>query len=265
MVKHHFSRVLITGTTSGLGRAFHEYYVSKNVGVIEVNRRATEEDPDRPVLHSEVLDITNPGEVFTFLMRLQRDGMLPDLFILNAGINLPDCIDGFDYQTFSKVMNINLNGALTFISAVSRLDLKGMTIATISSTSNIIPNSANLAYHLSKLNLAKVSNLLVSRDQNNYYKTVVLGPVHTNITANSPPLVGFTKLLFNLLAISPQKAAGACAKFFEGSGKTFYFTKLSVLFYFGVRFLLIFFPFLYSGTKREALLRTLPKHSSASL
>lgn len=250
MIEHHFSRVLITGTTSGLGRALHRYYASKGTDVIEVNRRAVEHEEELPVLRSEVLDITNPGEVFTFLMRLERDKMLPELFILNAGINLPDNEDIFDYQNYSKVMNINLAGAMTFISAVHRLGLKGRTMATISSTSNIIPNPSNVAYHLSKLNLKTATGLLARRDSENYYKTVVLGPVHTHIQHGSPKPTGIAGFLFDFLAVPADKAATACAGFFEGRGTVFHFTKLSLLVYSLAKVVLFFFPFLYGGKRR---------------
>lgn len=250
MVDHHFSRVLITGTTSGLGRAFHRYYASKGAQVIEVNRRALEHEEELPVLHSEVLDITNAGEVFTFLMRLQRDRILPDLFILNAGVNLLDNSGTFDYQNFSKVMNINLTGAMTFVSGIHRLGLKGRTVATISSASNIVPNPSNLSYHLSKLNLKIATQLLQKQDKQNYYKTIVLGPVHTNIQDNSPVPTGLAGLLFKFLAVQPDKAAGACAKFFEGRGTVFHFTKLSLVTYWMAKAVLNLFPFLYPQSRK---------------
>src|SRR5687767_13006443 len=127
-----FKTVLITGTTSGLGEAFKKYYLNQGAFVINVNRRA-----DSP--STFVLDITSDRQVLSFLTDLVKSEKVPDLFILNAGINRVDNMDGLDFEEFSKVMQVNLFGVLTFISAIKKLGLKNKTIATLSSTSNIIP------------------------------------------------------------------------------------------------------------------------------
>lgn len=255
MLKKYFKRVLITGTTSGLGQALHRHYASRGIEVIEVNRRAVTTEEEIPVKHSEVMDITNPGEVYSFLHRLQRNGLLPDLFILNAGTNLPDNLHHFEYANFSKVMNTNLYGVLTFVSAIQRLGLDSRTIATISSVTNIIPNPAHVGYHVSKWALKRSFELLAQKDSENSYKTVVLGPVRTKIQSHYPAAVGMQKLVLDRLIVDADESAQACATFFSTSKQTLHYPLASSMFYSFMSGLLLLFPFLYRGTQTHALPR----------
>lgn len=253
MTPTHFKRVLITGTTSGLGQALHKHYASLGTQVIEVNRRAISQEEEIPVAHSEVMDITNPGEVYSFLHRLNRNGLLPDLFVLNAGTNLADNLSHFDYANYSKVMATNLNGVLTFVSAIQRLGLKGKTIVAMSSVSNILPNAGHIGYHISKWALQRSFEMLAMRDSHNQYKTVVLGPVKTKIQSHYPPAMGLEKTILNALLVDADSTAKQCATFFQTKRSLFLYPKRTVLFYYLVKLVLLFFPFLYGGTRPTSL------------
>lgn len=250
-----FKRVLITGTTSGLGLALHKHYTGLGTEVVEVNRRAVTTEEELPVAHSEVMDITNPGEVYSFLYRLKRNGLLPDLFVLNAGTNLADNLSHFDYTNFSKVMNTNLNGVLTFTSAIQRLGLQGKTIVTVSSMTNIVPNPGHVGYHISKWALRRAFEMISEKDPGNRYKTVVLGPVKTKIQSHYPPAMGTQKLVLDRLLVGADESAKTCAQFFTTSKSTLYFPKSAAVFYFVMKVVLLFFPFLYGGTKSPSLPR----------
>ena len=83
--------VLITGTTSGLGRGLLEHYVARDVKVIAVNRRRVAELEGRyPSVRFECLDVRSGKDVESLVSGLAASGALPDLFILNAGINRAD-------------------------------------------------------------------------------------------------------------------------------------------------------------------------------
>lgn len=241
--------MLITGTTSGLGRALADQYQKRGCRVVHVNRR---QDPDQklsPQTRYEVLDITDINGVRDLLSKLESEGWSPELFILNAGINAPDHIHYFRYQRYQEILRTNLDGVLSFIGAISLSKYEGRTIAFISSTSNLVPNPAHLGYYLSKLCLKKMAPLLQSKDPRNRYKVVELGPVTTAITRNTPPLLGWQRTLFDWLKVGPETAAQACLRFFESPKSFFAYPRFAYYFYWGAKIFLTLFPKVYRGTQ----------------
>jgi NADP-dependent 3-hydroxy acid dehydrogenase YdfG len=246
-------RVLITGTTSGLGKAFLAHYSSlPGIETISVNRR---EDPvlvkTFPDTHFDKRDITRFPDVVELLNDLKSRDRLPDLFVLNAGINRRDNVKGYDFKSFDEVMRINLNGVMTFVGAISELKLRNRVVVGISSTSNIIPNPGHIAYHLSKWSIHRAFELLRRNDRMNSYKSVCLGPVHTNIMSGYPKPTGLQGKIFDGLAVDASTAVRACTRFIEGNQKVLYYPFGAALFYRFVSFALMFCPGLYKGSQES--------------
>ena len=244
-----FDRILITGTTSGLGYGFLDHYARLNKKIICVNRRHDDSlTRDFPLAKFEKLDITHFESVEKLLLRLKHQDELPDLFILNAGINKMDNAHGLDFAAFQEVMRTNLDGVMTFVAALSRLRVRGKTIAVVSSTANIVPNPRHIAYHLSKWAVERAFTILGRTDKTNCYKSVVLGPVHSRIMRHCPQPQGLQKRVFDALVIEPHGAIRACARFFERGGRVLYYPLWVCLVYAAVRVLLTFNPRIYAGT-----------------
>ena len=242
--------VLITGTTSGLGLGFLRHFAETGAKVTAVNRR---EDPEWastfPRVNFAVLDITNYSQVLGLVSKLEAEGLGPDLFILNAGINLSDNVEAFEYLNFKNVLDTNLMGVMTFVGAANQLNLAGRTLVSISSTSNIVSNPGHVGYFLSKWALVSSFSIFHDRHVGNLYKTVILGPVHTRIMRLYPPPEGFQGKLFNFLAVDVETVVRRCTRFFHGRSRVLYYPLGTCLFYLVVRALLCLFPFVYSGTK----------------
>lgn len=239
-------RILITGTTSGLGKAFAQYYLKQGHEVIAVNRRESTETRNGQMCH--VLDITDRNKVLALLELLKDSQTIPDIFILNAGINRPDHTVRFDFDTYHTSLETNLMGVMTFVAAIQDLQLKSKKVVCVSSTSNIVPNPGHMGYYISKLALHETFKLLRRRDAQNDYKTIILGPVHTNIMSGYAGPQGIQGKIFDILAVSAETAALACTEFISSSRKVFYYTKPACLFYWAVRMLLKVMPGLYVGT-----------------
>lgn len=249
----NFKRVLITGTTSGLGRAFRDYYLKQGAEVLSVNRRHLKEaDPQF------VIDITRYEEVLALLSQLKAAGRFPDLMVLNAGINKPDNQGPLAVSTFEEVWRINFSGALNFVAASQALGVSGVTFAGLSSTSNIVPNPGHLAYFLSKQGLKDAFAILKATDRANRFKTVILSPVATGIMGKYGKPKGLQGWIYDRLVVSAENAAAASARFFASDRSLFYFTKPACIFYFAVRILLKAMPSLYSGTPKESADATPP-------
>ena len=114
--------VLITGTTSGLGRGLLEHYVESEVKVISVNRRRVAElEARHPSVRFECVDVRSAQDVEVLVRGLAASGELPDVFILNAGINRLDNDETFDLPLYREVIETNLYGVLNFIGPLTQL------------------------------------------------------------------------------------------------------------------------------------------------
>ena len=87
--------ILITGTTSGIGKVFQEYFLSKNYQLISVNRLRSKL-PKIDNYQNFNIDIKNLKEVFRFITYLKNKKKIPNIFVLNAGVNIYDNIRYFD-------------------------------------------------------------------------------------------------------------------------------------------------------------------------
>ena len=83
------SIVLITGTTSGIGRGLLKFYREAGLRLITVNRREISDELHEGV-NSFVLDISNEHDVGMLFNELSETSAMPDVFVLNAGINKID-------------------------------------------------------------------------------------------------------------------------------------------------------------------------------
>jgi NAD(P)-dependent dehydrogenase (short-subunit alcohol dehydrogenase family) len=243
-------RVLITGTTSGIGKALLELYYKNNWTVICVNRR---DDPDQEQdfvrAYFKVLDICSHSEVNDFLKELYANDRFPNLFLLNAGINRPDNTStGFDYLEFHEVLNTNLLGNLTFVSAARSLKKTGVTYMGFSSVSNIVPNPGHIAYSVSKKAILESYIGLQKNDPFNKYKVVVLGPMRTRIMRHHK-IPNWQMRIFEALSRPIDEAALAISEFAENKKTNFHFPFRAKIFYLSAHWILKCFPFLYRGTK----------------
>src|SRR6185503_18494912 len=104
MSEHRESRsssVLITGTTSGLGRALLHHYAGTGAKVISVNRRrAPELEAGYPSVRFECIDVRSAEGVERLIVDLAESAELPEIFILNAGINRIDNDESFQLTAY---------------------------------------------------------------------------------------------------------------------------------------------------------------------
>jgi NAD(P)-dependent dehydrogenase (short-subunit alcohol dehydrogenase family) len=197
--------VLITGTTSGIGRALLEHYARNGAKVIAVNRRrAAELEAGYPSVRFEHVDVRS-GEAVDGLVRgLAATGQLPRLFILNAGINRVDNDQSFDLLGYREVIDTNLYGVLNFVGPLTQLPVGPIRrhVVAISSLAHVVGNPYGLGYHSSKKALTACfdvwARMYAGTDL--VFKQVVLGPVPTAIFTMAdrlPAWMAWTRRLFS--------------------------------------------------------------------
>ena len=121
--------------------------------MISVNRRRVAELEGRyPSVRFECVDVRSAKDVEALVRGLTASGELPDVFILNAGINRLDNDEAFDLPLYREVIDTNLFGVLNFIAPLTQVpavDVERHVVA-ISSMVAYAGNPYGLGYQTSK-------------------------------------------------------------------------------------------------------------------
>ncbi len=178
--------VLITGTTSGVGRALLDYYAQSGATVVSVNRRHVPELETRyPSVRFEHIDVRCAEDVEHLVRGLAATGQLPNVFILNAGINRVDNDEAFLLSAYKEVVDTNLFGVLNFVAPLTQVPVSRhpLHVIAIGSVASYVGNPYGLGYHTSKQALTACletwARMYTGTDL--VFQQVVLGPVHTEI------------------------------------------------------------------------------------
>jgi NAD(P)-dependent dehydrogenase (short-subunit alcohol dehydrogenase family) len=209
--------VLITGTTSGIGRALLEHYAASGAKVIAVNRRRDPELEARyPSVRFECVDVRFAEDVARLVGGLAEP---PEVFILNAGINLVDNDESFELDAYKAVLDTNLYGVLNFIQPLTRLPAGRVPrhVVAISSLSSYVGNPYGLGYHTSKRALTACfevwAKMYAGTDL--VFQRVMLGPVHTTMYTMAekfPSWMVWTKAAFSASLGGTVRAVAALAR-----------------------------------------------------
>jgi NAD(P)-dependent dehydrogenase (short-subunit alcohol dehydrogenase family) len=231
--------VLITGTTSGIGRALLEHHAARGSRVVAVNRRRVPElEAVFPSVHFACVDVRSREDVATLLSSLEQAGTLPDVFILNAGINRIDNDESFDLAAFREVLDTNLHGILNFVEPLTRLAPGAAVrhVIAISSMASYVGNPYGLGYQASKRALTRCfdvwSNMYRGTDL--AFQQVMLGPVRTtmyNMAQRFPAWMAWGK---NAFAVSAEKTARAIARLATTRKRKLFFPRRAVPLYLGM-------------------------------
>ena len=240
---------LITGTTSGIGKSIASELLSKNLKVIGIDKKVNRSFKNKN-FYSKKINILNKKKIYNFLLNLKKNKILPECFILNAGINIYDNKGTFNLDNFKKCFDINFFGVINFVDAIEKLNIRDKKIICISSTSNIIPNPKALGYFSSKMMLKKNFNLL-NYNKTNIYKTIILGPVQTKISRNMEKPVGIAGIIYKVLQITPRQAACEIISFIDSSKKTLHVTFFALIVYYIIKFAIFFVPGLYMKNRKK--------------
>jgi uncharacterized oxidoreductase len=244
--------VLITGTTSGLGRGLLEHYAQSGVKVISVNRRRVADlEARHPSVRFECVDVCSAKDVADLIASLAASGELPDLFILNAGINRLDNDRTFDLPLYREVMETNLYGVLNFIGPLTRVSPAGgeRHIVAISSMVAYAGNPHGLGYQTSKQALTTCFDVWSSMYAGTglVFKQVVLGPVPTAIYTMKDKLPDWMFRLKDLSSASLDSTVRAIAQFAPTRRKKLIHPWRALAMFGGVRLIRALFPSFMQG------------------
>ena len=163
------------------------------------------------------MDVRTAKDVEALVRGLTASGELPDVFILNAGINRLDNDESFDLPLYREVIDTNLFGVLNFIAPLTQLpalDVERHVVA-ISSMVTWAGNPYGIGYQTSKQALTNCfdvwSNMYAGTDL--VFKQVILGPVHTSIYTMEEKLPSWMVRIKSLSSASLNGTVRAISRF----------------------------------------------------
>jgi short-subunit dehydrogenase len=166
-------RAIIVGACGGLGTALSRKLAREGWTLALLSRRAgglaelsAELNADgvtRAIVYEH--DVTNYDEVPSLLKRILADLGGVDLFLFNAGINLPPGLEKMNAADDIKMIETNLLGAVAWLAPVGDLmkDAKGGMIVGISSVAGDRGRIANPGYNTSKAGMTTYLEALRNR------------------------------------------------------------------------------------------------------
>jgi NAD(P)-dependent dehydrogenase (short-subunit alcohol dehydrogenase family) len=146
-------QVLVTGGTSGIGRAIAEAFSLAGADVLAVGLASQERL--RAPIRMEILDITNTEAV---------DKLVSSLPVLHVVVNAAGVIrrdEEFDLDVFAQVLDVNLISAMRVcMAAHSKLSVSGGSIINIASMLSFFGGGRVPAYSASKGGIVQLTRSL---------------------------------------------------------------------------------------------------------
>jgi NAD(P)-dependent dehydrogenase (short-subunit alcohol dehydrogenase family) len=247
-------RVLITGTTAGLGRGLLERYVQRGANVISVNRRRVPELESRyPSVRFECLDVRSAEAVAKLIDDLKEAGELPDVLILNAGINRIDNDESFQLSSYKDVIDTNLFGVLNFVQPLTRLAPSATPrhVVAISSMASYVGNPYGLGYHTSKRALTACFDVWsrMYADTELIFQQVMLGPVRTPMYTMGEHFPSWMVWLKEAFSASLDGTVAAVCRLAAGRRRKLFYPQRSILLYLGMCACRSLIPNFFRGLK----------------
>jgi NAD(P)-dependent dehydrogenase (short-subunit alcohol dehydrogenase family) len=183
---------------------------------------------------------------------LSDSGHLPELFILNAGINRVDNDETFELAAFTEVLETNLYGVLNFIEPLTRLAVGApRQVIAVGSLASFVGNPHGLGYHVSKRALASCfsvwSKMYANTDLT--FQQVLLGPVSTPIFTMASEQPRWMVNIRDLASVSASAAAEAIAALAKTRRAASVYPLRAIPLYLGMAFCQRFVPGVFDGRK----------------
>jgi len=182
--------VLITGVSSGIGKALMNTLVKEDCrihGIVKTPERKealTKElsallSPDafaRITLH--ICDLRNASEIEVFAHAMHKDGLSPDILILNAGVGYYGPHEELSVKAITELSAVNFTAPLLLTNLFLR-DLKknkGQLLCISSVTAAKTNNTHGCAYGATKAGLSSFAKSLFEEVRKYGVRVTVLAP-----------------------------------------------------------------------------------------
>ncbi|MEG1924007.1 MAG: SDR family NAD(P)-dependent oxidoreductase [Clostridia bacterium] len=178
----HNNIVVITGGSSGIGKATSEYFSSKGSKVYEISRHG-ENNGDIVHLCADITDKTAVQIAINEIIRIEGN---IDILINNAGFGISGAVEFTDTEEAKRLFDVNFFGMLNVTNCViayMRSKRNGMII-NISSVAGVLSIPYQSFYSAAKAATNSLTNALANELKPFNIKVTALmpGDIHTEFT-----------------------------------------------------------------------------------
>ena len=206
--------VLITGTTSGIGKAFAEKFAAMGNHIILVSRNRQKLEQQQIFLQNQyhvtvhfiAYDLTKEDAVDLIIKQLENWNISIDFLINNAGFNECGLFSETDINKELKMIELHT----CFVTRLTKQILPMMEknnhghIVNIGSTGSFIPSPSDAVYSATKAYIMSFSNALYGEYENTRIKITLLCPGATETEFARKANIENT-LLFKVAVMKPDK------------------------------------------------------------
>ncbi len=155
-----FKLALITGCSSGLGKALAEQGLDRGYHVVATARRPESITLEHPRLHKRALDLNDPEHIRTLCTQLHEEFGQIDLLINNAGFGLMGPMLEISPQKLAEQFQTNSIAPLELIQSARHSLKRGSTVVNIGSVSASLVTPFAGSYCASKAALHALSDAM---------------------------------------------------------------------------------------------------------
>jgi benzil reductase ((S)-benzoin forming) len=172
--------ILITGTSSGIGKGLAKEYLKREASVWGISRREAVEFKSLPLYSHLQCDLTNPDEVNIKIPDFLHGQNYFDLVILNAGI-LGDIkyMNDVSLEEMKQVFETNVWANKTLLDLLFKNNIRIKQVVGISSGSALSSTPGWGSYSLSKAGLDRLMNIYAKEYPETHFIAFAPGLVDT--------------------------------------------------------------------------------------
>lgn len=180
--------VVVTGGSSGIGKAIAQKFISKGANVIVFDI----EEPDYETDFFKV-DISDEGQIKEALKKIDR----VDILVNNAGIYFQESVEKTSGEQLDKIVDINVKGTYLMCKHFIPLIVKSRgNIINIASALGVAPELSSAAYCSTKAAVIMLTKCLAQEYASKGVRinSVLPGPIDTPLLRNSFKTEGDRKI-----------------------------------------------------------------------
>ena len=159
-------RVLITGTSKGIGLALTEKFLEKGYKVIGTCRTGKIDEIANTNFEVLALDLSNLDSIRQFEEQFKNKRISLDILINNAGVGPDLDLEYPDEKTFKQTFDVNVIGTTFFTESFLKYINEGGKIINISSkmgSLDLCELTDSVAYRMSKTAINMYTKILANR------------------------------------------------------------------------------------------------------
>jgi len=162
-------KAIITGGANGIGKCIAKAFAraGADVALVDINEKgmedlATELQCEGIAVMTIKADVTNKDEVQAMADNVEKTFGTIDILFNNAGICINECAQDMAYESWSRIIDINLNGVFLVAQAVGRVMIKNKS-GSIINTASIAAHAALRPQPQVGYNASKAGVLLITQ------------------------------------------------------------------------------------------------------